>query len=70
MEVTSPAPDVFSVHAERPAWGKSESSGTAVYHYRRADVWECERCGTSSGTSNPECLHVRCVRESLAPQWP
>jgi hypothetical protein len=65
LEVTNPIRDTYLVHAQRPAWGKNESSGVAVYHFKRSDTWECERCGTAHGTSNPECLHVRCVKESI-----
>ena len=65
LEVTNPIRDTYLVHAQRPAFSQNESSGVAVYHFKRSDTWECEQCGTAHGTSNPECLHVRCVRESI-----
>jgi len=65
VEVTSPARDTYLVHAQRPSWGKNEVSGIAVYFYRRSGVWACEKCGAANGTTRPECLHVRCVRDSL-----
>jgi len=62
--VTSPARDTYLVHAERPPWGKNEASGVAVYRYQNG-TWLCERCGTSQGTSQEDCMHVRCVKETL-----
>jgi hypothetical protein len=65
LEVTSPTADTYLVHAERPAFGKNEVSGIAVYFYHRSGAWACEECGAANGTTRPECLHVRFVRDSL-----
>ena len=65
VEVTSPARDTYLVHAERPRWGKTCSSGVAVYYYRRSGVWACEKCGAANGTTRSDCIHIKFVRELL-----
>jgi hypothetical protein len=66
LEVTSPIADTYLVQPERPVFGQSEASGAVgVWYYRRSGVWACEKCGAANGTTRPECLHVRFVRDSL-----
>ncbi len=59
VAVTSPIKDTYELHPER---GRKS---TVVWYYRRIDTWVCERCGTSQGTSKEDCMHVRCVKETL-----
>ena len=65
VEVTSPTADTYLVHAQRPAFGKNEVSGVAVYFYRRSGVWACEKCGAANGTTRPDCMHIKFVKELL-----
>ena len=57
--VTSTAPHVHLVHDE----GQPPVEGVAVYYYARADAWSCEICGTASGTTRPDCEHVKLAKE-------
>ena len=52
--VATTAPGVYLVHQE----GQRPVEGVAVYHYERNRVWTCERCGTVSGTTRPDCPHI------------
>ena len=65
VEVTSPTADTYLVHAQRPAFGKNEVSGIAVYFYHRSGAWDCERCGSANGTSRKDCMHIKFVKELL-----
>ena len=58
-QVTSTAPHVHLVHDE----GRPPVSGVAVYYYARSGNWSCEKCGTASGTTRPDCEHVKLVKE-------
>ena len=46
-------------------YGQAPIEGIAVYQYRNG-AWRCEMDGSSSKTTNEDCVHVRRVQSEIA----
>lgn len=46
-------------------YGQAPIEGVAVYRYRNG-VWACDIDGSSSKTTNEDCVHVRRVQSEIA----
>ena len=54
--ITQTIPGTWSVHEPK----QPPVEGIAVWKYRWG--WECERCGSSTSTTKPECEHIEKVK--------
>ena len=61
VKVKRTAPGTYLVFRS----GQDPITGIAIYAYS-PENWECERCGSSRGTTRTDCEHVKLARKKAS----